>query len=119
MREMLGREKVISNEERTKANRGELSFWEYDELGFIIAGTPERVRQRVREVAIELRVGQLITCMHMGNLDEETCAMNNTLFGTQVAPYLRDLWSEYEDRWTPAASQALVAANAPKIPVTT
>jgi alkanesulfonate monooxygenase SsuD/methylene tetrahydromethanopterin reductase-like flavin-dependent oxidoreductase (luciferase family) len=119
LREGFNRQRGVSMEDRQRAARGELSFWQYDELGFIIAGTPERVRQRVREVAIELRVGQLITCKHMGNLDEETCAMNNTLFGTQVAPYLRDLWSEYEDRWTPAASQALVAANAPKIPVTT
>jgi hypothetical protein len=60
------------------------------------------VRQRLRELAVELRVGQLITCMHMGDLAEDVAAMNNELFGTGVAPHLRDLWAEYDDPWTPS-----------------
>ncbi|WP_131104589.1 LLM class flavin-dependent oxidoreductase [Ornithinimicrobium sufpigmenti] len=107
----LNREKTISDEERAKAAKGELSFWEYDELGYIIAGTPERVEQRVRELATDLRIGQLITCMHVGNLPEEVAMMNNELFGTQVIPKLRDLWSDQEDRWTPKVSQERVAAK--------
>ena len=39
-----------SMDDRRRAQKGELSFWEYDELGYIIAGTPERVAQRVREL---------------------------------------------------------------------
>jgi alkanesulfonate monooxygenase SsuD/methylene tetrahydromethanopterin reductase-like flavin-dependent oxidoreductase (luciferase family) len=113
IREMLGREKVISNEERTKASRGELSFWEYDELGYIIAGTPERVEQRVRELVTDLRIGQLITCMHVGDLDEEVAAKNTHLFGTQVMPKLRDVWADEEDRWTPKASQQRIAERFP------
>jgi alkanesulfonate monooxygenase SsuD/methylene tetrahydromethanopterin reductase-like flavin-dependent oxidoreductase (luciferase family) len=108
-RESLRRSKSQSSEQRRKALRGELSFWEYDELGYIIAGSPERVEQRVRELATDLRLGQLITCMHLGDLPEETAAMNTELFGTKVIPKLRDLWSEYEDRWTPKISQAKVA----------
>ncbi len=108
-RESLRRSKSQSAEQRRKALRGELSFWEYDELGYIIAGSPERVEQRVRELATDLRLGQLITCMHLGDLPEETAAMNTELFGTKVIPKLRDLWSEYEDRWTPKISQAKVA----------
>ena len=108
-RESLRRSKSQSSEQRRKALRGELSFWEYDELGYIIAGSPERVEQRVRELATDLRLGQLITCMHLGDLPEETAAMNTELFGTKVIPKLRDMWSEYEDRWTPKISQAKVA----------
>lgn len=110
MRATLSREKTISNEERIMANNGSLSFWDYDRLGYIIAGTPERVEQRVRELVTELRIGQLITCMHVGNLSEEIAARNTYLFGTQVIPKLRDIWSEYEDRWTPLESQRRVAA---------
>jgi hypothetical protein len=106
---------LLKPEDRVRAQRGQMSFWEYDEKGFIVAGTPERVRQRIEELATKLRVGQLITCMHMGNLPEETCAKNNYLFGTQVAPGLRSIWDEYDDPWTPTISQRLVAANAPKI----
>jgi alkanesulfonate monooxygenase SsuD/methylene tetrahydromethanopterin reductase-like flavin-dependent oxidoreductase (luciferase family) len=113
MREALNRSKVMSAEERLKATKGELSFWEYDQLGYIIAGSPERVEQRVRELALDLRIGQLITCMHLGNLSEETAAENNHLFGTKVIPKLRDIWAGEEDRWTPRVSQERVAARFP------
>lgn len=111
IRANFGRSKTISDEERAKAARGELSFWEYDELGYIIAGTPERVEQRVRELATDLRIGQLITCMHVGNLSQEVAEMNNRLFGTQVIPKLRDLWADQEDCWTPRVSQERIAAK--------
>ena len=104
---------MISAEERKKADRGELDFWEYDELGYIIAGTPERVEQRVRALVTEFRIGQLITCMHMGNLPEEVAALNNELFATSVIPKLRNVWSEYEDRWTPRVSQERIAETIP------
>jgi len=87
-----------------------MSFWEYDEKGYIIAGTPERVRQRIRALAKDLRIGQLIACAHMGDLSEEQAAENTYLFGTQVIPGLRDLWAEYPDHWTPKVSQQRVAA---------
>jgi alkanesulfonate monooxygenase SsuD/methylene tetrahydromethanopterin reductase-like flavin-dependent oxidoreductase (luciferase family) len=110
LRGSLARASNMSMDERRKAMRGELSFWEYDELGYIIAGSPERVEQRLRELVTELRLGQLITCMHLGNLPEEVAAQNNELVGTHVIPKLRDIWSEYEDRWTPRVSQERVAA---------
>jgi alkanesulfonate monooxygenase SsuD/methylene tetrahydromethanopterin reductase-like flavin-dependent oxidoreductase (luciferase family) len=106
----------LTSEDRIKASRGELSFWEYDEKGFIIAGTPKRVRERLRELATELRVGQLIPTLHMGNLPEEVAAKNTALFGREVIPYLRDLWADQPDHWTPQVSQQRVAANAP-VPV--
>jgi alkanesulfonate monooxygenase SsuD/methylene tetrahydromethanopterin reductase-like flavin-dependent oxidoreductase (luciferase family) len=116
-REALQRAKVVSMEERRRAARGEMDFWEYDELGYIIAGTPDRVEQRVRELVTELRLGQLITCMHLGNLPEEVAAQNNELFGTKVIPKLRDIWADQEDRWTPKVSQERVAARFATAPV--
>ncbi len=99
-------------EDRVRAQKGEMSFWEYDEKGYIIAGTPQRVRQRLRELATDLRIGQLIGCLHMGDLAEETAAENTWLFGTQVIPHLRDLWADQPDHWTPAISQQRIAARA-------
>jgi alkanesulfonate monooxygenase SsuD/methylene tetrahydromethanopterin reductase-like flavin-dependent oxidoreductase (luciferase family) len=115
IREGLNRQRVVSPEEAMRAARGEMSFWEYDELGFIIAGTPERVEQRVRAMCEELRVGHLITALHMGDLDEETATMNNHLFGTQVMPRLRDIFEDEEDRWTPPVSQERVAAVSARV----
>jgi alkanesulfonate monooxygenase SsuD/methylene tetrahydromethanopterin reductase-like flavin-dependent oxidoreductase (luciferase family) len=104
----------LSSEDRIRAGKGEMSFWEYDEKGYIIAGTPARVRQRLRDLITELRVGQLIPTPHMGDLREDIAAENTRLFGLEVAPYLRDLWADQPDSWTPEISQALVAANAPR-----
>lgn len=103
------------NPDRLRAARGELSFKEYDEKGYIIAGSPKTVRERIRELAKTLRVGQLIPTLHMGNLSEEQARENTHLFGTEVIPYLRDVWEEYEDKWTPVVSQQRVAAISPGI----
>jgi alkanesulfonate monooxygenase SsuD/methylene tetrahydromethanopterin reductase-like flavin-dependent oxidoreductase (luciferase family) len=110
-RESLKRPKGQSMDERRRALRGEMDFWEYDELGYIIAGTPDRVEQRVRDLVTDLNIGQLITCMHLGNLPEEVAMMNTELFGTKVIPKLRDIWEDQEDRWTPRISQERVASK--------
>jgi alkanesulfonate monooxygenase SsuD/methylene tetrahydromethanopterin reductase-like flavin-dependent oxidoreductase (luciferase family) len=98
-----------------RAARGQMSFWEYDEKGYIVAGTPQRVAQRLRELAKDLRIGQLIACLHMGNLSEDIAAMNTYLVGTQVIPQLRDLWADEPDHWTPEVSQRRMAARAAKM----
>jgi alkanesulfonate monooxygenase SsuD/methylene tetrahydromethanopterin reductase-like flavin-dependent oxidoreductase (luciferase family) len=112
---MAGTLKRVSSpqaiEDRRRATSGEMSFWEYDEKGYIIAGTPDRVAQRLRELATELRVGQLIASLHMGDLVEETAAENTHLFGTKVIPQLRDLWADEPDHWTPEVSQQRIAAR--------
>lgn len=104
-------ERQRSNPDRERAYRGELSFGEYDAKGFIIAGSPATVRQRLREVITELRIGQLIATLHIGNLSEETARKNTYLFATEIIPYLRDLWAEWPDRWTPKVSQERVACR--------
>jgi alkanesulfonate monooxygenase SsuD/methylene tetrahydromethanopterin reductase-like flavin-dependent oxidoreductase (luciferase family) len=108
-------ESGVDPQDKIRAARGEMSFWEYDEKGYIIAGTPDRVAHRVRELVTELRIGQLITSLHMGDLDEETAAENTHLFGTQVSPQLRDIWADQEDHWTPQVSQQRIAAAAPAL----
>ena len=102
---------TVDPQDKVRAARGEMSFWEYDEKGYIIAGTPDRVAQRIRELATELRVGQLIASLHMGNLSEEAAAENTALFGSKVIPQLRDLWADEPDHWTPQVSQSRVAAR--------
>lgn len=105
-------ERAQANPDRDRAYSGELSFQEYNEKGFIIAGDAKTVRERIRDLAKELRVGQLIPTLHMGNLSKEIAKENTRLFATEVIPYLRDVWAEYPDNWTPKVSQERVAANA-------
>ena len=109
-------ERAQANPDRDRAYMGELSFQEYNDKGFIIAGNAKEVRERIRELAKELRVGQLIPTLHMGNLPAEVARENTRIFGEEVIPYLRDIWADQEDRWTPQVSQQRVAA-AGKVPV--
>jgi len=111
MAEHMKASPLLKPEDRVRAARGEMSFWEYDEKGYIIAGTPERVAQRVRALATDLRIGQLIACLHMGNLPEDVAAMNTHLVGTRVLPQVRDLWADEPDHWTPEISRQRVAAR--------
>ena len=96
--------------DRVAAIKGEMGWNEYNERGFIIAGSPATVRERLREVVTELRVGQLIASLHMGNLSEEQAKKNTYLFATEVMPHLKGIWSEYEDRWTPQGLREVQAA---------
>jgi alkanesulfonate monooxygenase SsuD/methylene tetrahydromethanopterin reductase-like flavin-dependent oxidoreductase (luciferase family) len=84
------------------SQRGELTWKDYVEKGFVIAGSPATVTDQLRELIKQLNVGQIIATMHMGNLSVEQAKINNSLFAEKVQPHLKDLWSEWEDHWTPA-----------------
>ena len=43
----------------------------------------------------------------MGNLSEEQANKNTYLMATEVIPYLKDIWSDWEDRWTPQGLKAI------------
>ena len=69
------------------------------ESGSVIAGSPETVIERLRSTAKELRVGHMMLLMQLGNLNRERTMKNVQLVGTEVLPHVRDLWSEWEDKW--------------------
>jgi hypothetical protein len=83
-----------------------MRFSDYVESGAVIAGSPATVRERLRALATELRFGQLLCVLQMGNLSTEAAKKNTYLFATEVAPGLRGLHAEHEDRWTPRVCQA-------------
>ena len=38
---------------------------------------------------------------HMGSMPPELVRKSTQLFATEVMPHLRDMWSEWEDKWSP------------------
>ncbi|MPZ24392.1 MAG: LLM class flavin-dependent oxidoreductase [Dehalococcoidia bacterium] len=83
----------------TKKKSEPLGWKDFVERGYIIAGSPQSVRQQLEEVIKKLRVGHMMLLLHFGNLSKETTMNNTRLFATEVMPHLKDIWSEYEDRW--------------------
>lgn len=69
--------------------------------GFVIAGSPETVRQRMEELIKSLRVGHLFCLIHVGNMPDEKTRHSSRLFAERVMPKLRNIWPEYahDDRF--------------------
>ena len=83
-------------------NLGSNKSWkELVEGGYIIAGSPATVRQKLEELARSLRIGHLCLALHIGSAPIELTNRSTYLFATEVVPDLRPIWSEYEDHWWP------------------
>jgi alkanesulfonate monooxygenase SsuD/methylene tetrahydromethanopterin reductase-like flavin-dependent oxidoreductase (luciferase family) len=72
------------------------------EQGYVIAGTPDEVAERLREVAVNLNVGHLMLLLQFGNMGKDLATYNTRLFAEKVLPQIHDLFEEeWEDRWWP------------------
>ena len=65
--------------------------------GYIIAGSPATVREKMEEMIKGLRVGNIFCLMHIGDMPMEKTKHSTKLFAEQVMPHLRNMWPEYED----------------------
>ncbi len=73
----------------------------FDE-GHVIIGSPDEVADKLREVAIELNVGNVLLLLHFGNMSRELTNYNTQLFAEKVMPQVRDLFEdEWENPWWP------------------
>jgi alkanesulfonate monooxygenase SsuD/methylene tetrahydromethanopterin reductase-like flavin-dependent oxidoreductase (luciferase family) len=72
------------------------------EQGYVIAGSPDEVAERLREVAETLNVGHLMLLLQFGNMGRQLALYNTELFAKRVAPQLADLFeADWEDLWWP------------------
>jgi alkanesulfonate monooxygenase SsuD/methylene tetrahydromethanopterin reductase-like flavin-dependent oxidoreductase (luciferase family) len=78
-------------------NFQEITWKDLVEGGFVIAGSPETVRQRMVEMIRGLRVGNVFCLLHMGDMPDEVTRHSTKLFAERVMPALRDLWPEWKD----------------------
>ncbi len=76
-----------------------LTWKDFIEQGYIVAGSPATVRRQLEDVAKTLNIGHMMTLLHFGNMSKEQVTKNTTLFAREVMPHLRDIHSEWEDRW--------------------
>jgi alkanesulfonate monooxygenase SsuD/methylene tetrahydromethanopterin reductase-like flavin-dependent oxidoreductase (luciferase family) len=79
---------------------GEHEWEDYLRMGNIIAGSPEQVIEKIRELAQSLRIGHLMMLLQFGNMSKELTMKNTRLFAEKVMPEVKDLWDdEWEDKW--------------------
>ena len=79
----------------------ELTWKELVDGGYVIAGGPDTVRERMEDLIKTLRVGLVFNLMMIGNMPDWKVRYNTQMFAEKVMPQLRNLWPEFEndDRW--------------------
>jgi alkanesulfonate monooxygenase SsuD/methylene tetrahydromethanopterin reductase-like flavin-dependent oxidoreductase (luciferase family) len=90
----------------TKASDSEAfappSFEEIVDKGYVIVGSPDEVAEKLREVAVNMNVGQLMLLLQYGNMKKDLAFYNTELFAKRVAPQLKGLFEDkWEDHWWP------------------
>jgi alkanesulfonate monooxygenase SsuD/methylene tetrahydromethanopterin reductase-like flavin-dependent oxidoreductase (luciferase family) len=72
------------------------------EKGYVIVGSPDEVAEKLREVAVNMNVGQLMLLLQFGNMGKQLAMYNTELFAKRVLPQLKDLFEDrFENRWWP------------------
>ena len=78
-------------------------FEEIVDKGYVIVGSPDEVAERLRQVAVDLNVGQLMLLLQFGNMNKDLTAHNTELFAKKVLPQLTGLFEDkWENQWWPA-----------------
>lgn len=83
------------------ANAQAYTWKDFIETGIVIAGSPDTVRERLEAASKEMRIGNWIQLMHIGDMPKDVAMNNIELYADKVAPGLKHLWSEYEHPWWP------------------
>ena len=85
--------------------------------GFVIAGSPETVRERTEHMVRSLRVGTVFCLLHMGDMPDWKTRYSSQLFVDEVVPHVRGLWGDvYPDddtRWWPTPLAERVRPDRP------
>jgi alkanesulfonate monooxygenase SsuD/methylene tetrahydromethanopterin reductase-like flavin-dependent oxidoreductase (luciferase family) len=92
------------NPVRRTDNPKDLRYRDFAERGYVIAGSPATVRQRLEEEVVKgLRVGNLMLLVQIGSMPHELTLKNITLLGTEVLPHLRGIWDDggWVNHWWP------------------
>ena len=79
----------------------ELTWKDLVDGGYVIAGGPDTVRERMEDMIKTLHVGMVFGLFMMGDMPDWKVRYNTQMFADKVMPQLRNMWPEWEhdDRW--------------------
>jgi alkanesulfonate monooxygenase SsuD/methylene tetrahydromethanopterin reductase-like flavin-dependent oxidoreductase (luciferase family) len=93
-----------------------LRYSDFVERGYVIAGSPATVRDRLREEVVkELRVGNLMVLLQIGSMPHQLALENIDLFARKVLPEFRDEWNDdgWVNYWWPEQLRDRVGESIP------
>jgi alkanesulfonate monooxygenase SsuD/methylene tetrahydromethanopterin reductase-like flavin-dependent oxidoreductase (luciferase family) len=82
-------------------NYSQLSWKDLVEKGYVIAGGPDTVRERMEDMIKSLRVGHIFGLFQVGNMPDEKVRYSSRLFAEKVMPQLQNMWPDWatDNRW--------------------
>jgi len=99
----------VARRAEARSEQGQLTWKDLIDRGYIVAGSPATVVDRLNDMADKLRIGHLMVLCHFGDMTKETTLYNTTRFAKDVIPRLRHRFSEWEDKWWPRERQSAAA----------
>ena len=89
-----------------------VTFRELSDAGCVIVGSPATVRERLESVCREMKVGNLLAMLHMGEMPHELAEKSIRMFSEEVLPHVQGMWEHdgYEHRWWPTGVPAKAVA---------
>jgi hypothetical protein len=84
-----------------RAMYANLTWKDLVEKGFVIAGSPDTVAERMEDMIEQLHIGHVFGLFHMGDMPDWKVRRSTQLFADKVMPRLRTLWPQWrdDDRW--------------------
>ncbi|MEI8153022.1 MAG: hypothetical protein WCG92_15680 [Hyphomicrobiales bacterium] len=101
----------IVNRAGARAEMATLSWKDLVDRGYLVAGSPQTVADRINDMADKLNVGHLMTLLHFGNMSKEVTTYNTRMFAEKVIPKLRSRFSQWDDNWFPRDTPLQTAAS--------
>ena len=82
-------------------NYTELTWTDLVDRGYVIAGGPDTVRERMEDMIKSLRVGHVFGLFQIGNMPDEKVRYSSRLFAEKVMPQLQNMWPDWatDNRW--------------------
>ncbi|HXQ50925.1 MAG TPA: LLM class flavin-dependent oxidoreductase [Stellaceae bacterium] len=103
----------ITRRAGSRAELATLGWKDFIDRGYVVAGSPDTVVDKLTELATKLNIGHLMVLLHFGNMSRETTLYNTTRFAKEIIPRLRDRFSDWEDKWWPRDTLAAPAKPQP------
>src|SRR5487761_646430 len=91
----------ITRRAGSRAELATLGWKDFIDSGYVVAGSPDTVVEKLSELATKLNVGHLMLLLHFGNMSRETTTYNTSLFAKEVIPRLKSRFGDWEDKWWP------------------
>ena len=92
----------------------DLTWKDIVERGYVVAGSPQTVIDRLNDMADRMNVGHLMLLLQFGDMGREKVFNNTERFANEVMPKLRDRFDGFEDRWWPVDTLPEIAS--PNVP---